>query len=886
MIRRCAPKGTQMFLTSPLRTVAVACLTLLFFYPGPAAAQDAEALIEDLESIAATPVREGQAAGLAVAVVRGADTLLLAGYGLADLELDVPLPVDGVLEIGSVTKQLTAATILQLAEQGELALDDDLTEYLPGYPLRGNEVTLRHLLNHTSGIRSYTEMSEYRQIETRPLARDTLVRLIAGEPVEFEPGSAMSYSNSGYFLLGLVIEEVTGISYEKYLETMIFEPLGMHRSGYCSNTEVVEGRVEGYILGAGGTLRRAPYQDHTWPYAAGSICSTAGDLIAWSRALHRGDFLSPASYAEMTRPQTLTDGHTLRYGLGLFLDQDEAGRTMIHHGGGIYGFLSETRYYPDEDLHIVVLMNTLGSARPEALATALADQITGRAEPARRVRPYDGDSRELWGGYTGRGWGRAMTITVERDADQLVAIENEGADTIPLRYLEGETFVSGPDRVGVVTTYTFVREGDRVSELHVDPAGGHFVLRRDDDPLARLWSSRAPRTSIVELDGHDVRIRTAAPHPNRIPGQPLILLEAGFGSTVNSWGPFIRQVADIAPVLAYDRAGIGESEWDGVEPTFEHIADRLRRLLAHVGAEPPFVLVGHSFGGDLVRFFAHYHPDETAGLVLLDPVTSSPADFLAALEEIGAGRAEYLEIHGVALSDDMPPGVRAETRMTNVFFLDGEPLVLPQPTDLPVFVLFSGLDVPADAQKTHSFDVAAHVAALERRKIARLGGWIMQVPQGEMTIVPSSGHFVHLDEPDLALEAVRRVVYPPIPRVLLQAIDRRGIGAAVERYHELKAWYPPSRFNEDLLNRFGYRLLRSDRYDEAIAVFRLNIEEYPDALNPWDSLADAYRQARQLELAEATWERAIEMAEGRGDGRATVYGERLERVREEIAGRR
>lgn len=868
-----------------LRAVVVVCASLLSLHPGSAQAQQLGLLEEDLRSIASAPVRDGRVAGLAVAVVRGSDTLLLAGYGLADVELDVPMSADAVYQIGSVTKQFTAAAVLQLAQEGRVDLDENLDTYLPDYPGRGNRATLRNLLNHTSGIPSYTGMSAYGEIERMSLPRDTLVTLIAGQPLEFEPGSAMSYSNSGYFLLGLLIEEVTGVGYDEYLETRLFQPIGMHRSSYCSNSELMEGRAEGYESGADGKLRLAAYQHHTWPYAAGSICSTAGDLIAWSRALHGGDVLAPAQYAEMITPDTLTDGHHLRYGLGLFLEEDEAGRRMIHHGGAIYGFLSETRYYPDADLHIVVLMNTLGAARPEAVATALADGVLGRVAVAQKAAAYAGDGAELAGTYVGRGWGRGMSVTIEYDGERLVALEGEGRDSVPLRYDRGETFVSGPDRSGVVTTYSFLRSGGRVTELHVDPAGGHFVLRRGDGPITRLWESRLPRTSVVALDGYDVRIRTAAPHPNRISGQPLVVLEAGFGSSVGSWGPFIRRVADIAPVLAYDRSGIGGSEWNEVEPTFEDIALRLRRILAEIGAGPPFVLVGHSFGGDLARFFAHFYPEETAGLVLLDPVTSSPEDFLAALEEIGAGRAEYLEIHDADLDEDLPPGVRAEVEMMNVFFLEGEPLVLPRPTDLPVSILVTGLDVPSEAEHSHSFDVAAHVAALERLKIARLGAWIMQVPQGEMTVVPSSGHFVHRDEPELALEAVRRVVYPQIPRVLLQALDQQGPAAAIQRYLRLKEWYPPNRFHEDLLNQFGYRLLRSERYDDAIAVFSLNTEEYPEALNPWDSLADAYLRAGKLQLAAATWEKAVGLAASRGDQREHAYRDRLQRVRQELANR-
>lgn len=310
---------------------------------------------------------------------------------------------------------------------------------------------------------------------------------------------------------------------------------------------------------------------------------------------------------------------------------------------------------------------------------------------------------------------------------------------------------------------------------------------------------------MVTVDGHDVRIRTAAPHPDRIPGRPLVVLEAGFGSTVDSWGPFIEQIAGFASVLAYERPGIGESEWDGEVPTFEHIAGRLRRLLKEVGAEPPYVLVGHSFGGDLVRFFADFHPEETAGLVLLDPVTNNADDFLAALVEIGAGEEEYWEVRAWTADADLPPGARAEDQMLNRFALHGEELELPRPTHLPVSILFAGLDVPPEGQHDFPFHVGRHVQTLERRKIALLGEWIMQVPEGEMTVIPSSGHFVHRDEPDLALEAVRRVVYPDLSRALLRALDAGGPDAAVAVYRERKEWYPPHRFWRNRWATGGWR---------------------------------------------------------------------------------
>jgi CubicO group peptidase (beta-lactamase class C family)/pimeloyl-ACP methyl ester carboxylesterase len=853
-------------------------------FAAPASAQEpsvaAPTLAEDLDSIAAAPVRAGAVAGLAVAVIRGRDTLLMRGYGSADLALDVPMPDDAVFEIGSATKQFTAAAILRLAEEGKLDLDHLLTEYLPRYPLRGNAVTVRHLLDHTSGIRGYTEIPGFWEMHRQSLPRDSLVRLFADPPFDFKPGTAMIYNNSAYYLLGLIIEEVSGVPYADYIETQFFAPLGMDRSSYCSNSRVVENRARGYEATSDGSFRRAGYLDHAWPYAGGSLCSTAGDLAAWLRALHGGEVLGTASYRAMITPDTLAHGHRLRYAMGITVDEDPSGRALIHHGGEIPGFLTETRYYPDYDLHIVVLLNSVGPTSPEGIADALATRVLG--EPAApELRTYAGDLDALTGTFTGAARGRTLSVTIRREGGELVAIRNDDVDR--LRYLAEETFTSDPRPYGLTERYTFVPGQAGAVELHLDMVIGHYVLPRTDETSLQLWASRTPVTSMVDVDGHRVRIRTAAPHPRRLPGQPLVVLEAGFGSTVNSWGPFIGQVATVAPVLAYDRAGLGESEWDGQTPTFDHITGRLRRLLAAVGAEPPFVLVGHSFGGDLIRFFADDHPIETVGLVLLDPVVSSPRDFMRALEEIGAGEAEYLEVHGTPVEG--PPGLRAEDEMLKEFFLNHAELDLPRPTHLPVSIIVTGLDVPPDAGEQYSFDVIRHVQAVERMKVARLGEWILQVPEGQMTVVPASGHLVHRDEPELALEAVRSVVYPDIARAMLAMLDSDGHDAAVARYDAMKLWYPVHRFHEALLNQLGYRLLRHRRTGDAIAIFGLNVREYPDAPNPHDSLADAYRADGNLRLAEQSYARAVEMADAAGDSRVEAYRRKLAEVRNELDGR-
>ena len=437
----------------------------------PIAAQMSRAeRVRLMDSIAGSPVVEGRVAGIAVAVVRGADTLLMKTYGKADLEWDVPLSQDAVFEIGSVTKQFTAAAILQLRDEKKLDLDADITTYLPNYPTQGRRVSVRRLLDHTSGIKGYTEIESFDEIRTRTLPRDSLVARIAAAPFDFAPGEALIYNNSGYFLLGLIIEKVSGMSYEDYVEQKLFAKLGMSRSSYCSNSEVVPRRAHGYALRNAG-LVRAPYTDHTWPYSAGSLCSTTGDLITWLRALHGGKVLPPASYQEMITPGRLEDGTPVRYAMGLMRTPDAGGRPAIHHGGGIFGFVSDTRYYPGDSLYVVVLVNTAGNLNPAALATEMVDVLLPRAPVARKS--FEGDGAPLVGTYSGPARGRPLSVKVTATGDGLALAANDGR-AAPLVWLEGWKFMLGGQLV------TFERRGDTgpATVVRMDNGGGHYVLRR------------------------------------------------------------------------------------------------------------------------------------------------------------------------------------------------------------------------------------------------------------------------------------------------------------------------------------------------------------------------------------------------------------------------
>ncbi len=398
------------------------------------------------------------------------------------------MPREAVFEVGSVTKQFTAAAILQLAEKDSINLGASVNEYLPAYDTRGHTITVRNLLYHTSGIRDFLWMSHFRTLWKDDISRDSLVSVIEAEPVRFTPGSAMIYSNSGYFLLGLIVEKASGQSYGEYLDEHLLEPAGMEASHICNRAEVVKNKAKSYVphpeKGFAQPLRpplRPPGPNpHRLIFAAGSLCSTAGDLVRWNRALHGGQILSDSMYQELIAPGTLSDGTRLRYAMGLSHYRPNGHRALLHSGAFGGGFLSHVRYYPEEDLTVLALQNTFGPQAPWVLAGTLARLILGEGKKP-EGGTYEGEVSELAGQYGGpiRN-GEFLTLEIQARGETLVASE-VGSDTEPdtLRYVSGLTWRQGEDR------YRFVRAGDQTVELRLDEvfgkgagASGHYVLRR------------------------------------------------------------------------------------------------------------------------------------------------------------------------------------------------------------------------------------------------------------------------------------------------------------------------------------------------------------------------------------------------------------------------
>ncbi|MEW6746019.1 MAG: serine hydrolase domain-containing protein [Planctomycetota bacterium] len=337
--------------------------------------EEREDLVRAIDDLAERERIEQKIPGLSVAVVRGEETLLAKGFGLADVELEVPATAATVYRIGSVTKQFTAAAILQLREDGKLELEDPITSYLTGLPERTQDVTIRHLLNHTSGIPSYTDLGDEWAVKRRlDLTHDELIALFKERPFNFAPGEKQLYNNSGYYLLGVIIEKVSGKSYAEYLRENIFEPLGMKSTCYGSEAVIIRNRAQGYRL-VDGELQNDDFLSMNQPFAAGALVSTVTDLVIWMRALVDARVVSDESYELMTAPTVLKDGTSHNYGFGLSLDP-LLDRPCVSHGGGINGFRSHLVYLPDEDLVIAVLANC-ETASPDRIAARIARRLAG-----------------------------------------------------------------------------------------------------------------------------------------------------------------------------------------------------------------------------------------------------------------------------------------------------------------------------------------------------------------------------------------------------------------------------------------------------------------------------------------------------------------------------
>lgn len=381
----------------------------------------------------------------AVLVMKQNKVLLKKGYGFADYEWNVSNTPDTKFRIGSITKQFTAACILQLIEAGKLSLDDKLSKFYPDFP-KGDSVTIHMLLNHASGIASYTDQSNFMEVAILPWSKDSIISYIKKRPYNFSPGTKWAYNNSGYFLLGCIIEKVSEQSYNDYLRKHILDKLGMKNTGVDKLDSVLSMRAKGYSR-VGKKTVNADYISMQWPFSAGVLYSTLDDMYKWNRALFGNEVLSDASKQKMFTPGMRN------YGYGIIIDSLE-GHFRIWHNGGIPGFSANFSRFVNDDLCIIVFSNN--ETNTDFISIALADILFGVPVETPYVHKEIKIDPSILDRYVGK-YSAGLTLELIKKDGKLYR-HREGTPDIELKPESATKFFYGD-------------ESDRVLEFEVDTTG-------------------------------------------------------------------------------------------------------------------------------------------------------------------------------------------------------------------------------------------------------------------------------------------------------------------------------------------------------------------------------------------------------------------------------
>lgn len=386
-----------------------------------------------IDGIAKQALSELHIPGLALCVLSHGSVLAAGAYGIADLENGVPVSAESRFSIASTTKEFTAAAILRLAESGALRLGDDVSRFLPDFPIRNRGVTIERLLDHTAGIRNLQDLGDRYWSQTHFGATTRqLVDLFRNEPLDFEPGTDFRYSNSGYVLLGAVIEAASGETYGQYIERHFLRPLGLHHTSAPASLVLIDHRVHPYWYN-GTSFVNAAFFDPSQGFSMGGIYTTAEDLARWTEALHHGRIVGPFFYQRMITPGMLADGAEITYGYAMELGSI-GGRHVYSHPGGGVGFISQALYVPEEDLTIAVL----GNSNFDGGAVEVTDRILRRVlrlrGPADLAIP-EGEARRYAGRYCMDN--EIVDILFE---DGRLSVRYSGSPPIRLRPQGGDDF--------------------------------------------------------------------------------------------------------------------------------------------------------------------------------------------------------------------------------------------------------------------------------------------------------------------------------------------------------------------------------------------------------------------------------------------------------------
>ncbi|HEX8736556.1 MAG TPA: serine hydrolase domain-containing protein [Pyrinomonadaceae bacterium] len=376
-----------------------------------ARAQSPTKLAAEIDRIIASEFKAQEPGGVALVAQKGR-IIYKKAFGMANMELNVPMREEMVFNIASMTKQFTAVAVLQLMEQGKLSLSDEITKYLPDYPVNGQKITIENLLTHTAGIPGSDPSAITRlQGERRLITLAEIIDTFKNRPLDFAPGTKMIYSNNGYMLLGAIIEKVSGTSYPKYLENNIFKPLGMTATHFGDDFIIVKNRAASYIYSrAESQFFNALNGKVEIAYSAGGIQSTAEDLFKWHQALNSYKLIKKESLEKARTEFKLPNGKRTYYGYGWFIGNIQ-GSPIVEHGGNMGGFMCHAIYLPQEDIYVLLLYNfRVPNRLPEFLAGDLAALAINKPFNIREITLDENLLKEYVGVYEEEGVERLITV--------------------------------------------------------------------------------------------------------------------------------------------------------------------------------------------------------------------------------------------------------------------------------------------------------------------------------------------------------------------------------------------------------------------------------------------------------------------------------------------
>jgi D-alanyl-D-alanine carboxypeptidase len=443
----------------------------------------AEPVMEDFGAYAESLLGQAYSTdgpGAAVLVVKGGRVLFRGAHGQGDVEKDVPLTADSTFQIASVTKQFAAAALLTLVDEGKVALGDSISEYLPGYP-GGDAITIEQLLDHTSGIKNFTAIEGAMEgAVSRELTTQQLVDYFKQHAPDFEPGAGWKYNNSGYVLVGAVIEAVTHKPWHEYVEEALLDPHGLDDTGYAGDATIAASVVAGYTHVDGRPVAPSVRFNLTQAHAAGALASTVDDLADWNRALHDGRVLKPATYTRMITPKGRAKDGDYGFGIGR---GSIRGQQVLEHSGRMYGYMSRLLYLPASQTTVIVLHNSDNPGdrgHPDTVARRLAAAAIGEPYPA--VVPVDIDEDAL-GAYEGVYRVDAESSRTLRVVDGVLTAQRSGSEPLPLTPVGRDTFyyqgsftyfTLERDDAGAFVAMRFFADGEGEGDLapRVDKSAG------------------------------------------------------------------------------------------------------------------------------------------------------------------------------------------------------------------------------------------------------------------------------------------------------------------------------------------------------------------------------------------------------------------------------